>query len=83
MIESEKLNKALRAIHDLIIQARILTMDLSKQEMFEFLDGLEYLPNLLAQEDDMTIQFESFLEQLCIENNCVHIFKRYKMRSKR
>ena len=40
MVQREKTQKAILAIHNLIIRARMLVFDISKVKMFELLDEI-------------------------------------------
>ena len=50
MVQREKTQKAILAIHNLIIRTRMLVFDFSKEQMFELLDEIEYLPALILIE---------------------------------
>ncbi|WP_224994346.1 hypothetical protein [Cesiribacter sp. SM1] len=81
MIEERKLNKAIQAIQDLIIEARKLAyQEIPGKELAEFLDGLEYLPALIVEGGDSTNLFESYLEEFCNRNNCLSVLNKYKIR---
>jgi len=65
MIDPKKLSAAIRAIQDIIIQARLMAY---QQESFEklavLLDHAEYLPGLMLEEDDRTQNFADYLAQI-------------------
>ena len=76
MIHIDKQSKAMEAIHDLIIMARMLTQN-NPDKLFDFLDRLEYLPALILEERENTAFFEQFLQELCEQYDCQHIFNKY------
>ncbi|KFF03859.1 hypothetical protein [Chryseobacterium luteum] len=79
MIKTEKLNNSILAIQDLIIRARSLAyQNVSMEILAEFLDGLEYLPALILEQDDRTDLFESFLEELCTKYSFLEVLDKYK-----
>ena len=81
MIESKKQKKAIQAIQDLIIEVRNLAyQNYPSKDLAEFLDGVEYLPALIVEENDRTELFEIFLTDLCVRNNCMSVVNRYESR---
>ncbi len=81
MIENNKNNKAIQAIQDLIIEARSMAShNVASNDLVEFLDHLEYFPALVVEDNDRTEMFEDYLREVCRNNDCIHVFNRYKMR---
>lgn len=79
MIKEEKLSKSLSALQDLIIRARNLAyQNHPSKKLAELLDGIEYLPALIIEEEDQTELFEHFLEELCIQYNFPEILNKYR-----
>jgi hypothetical protein len=65
MISTEKAQNALRALNHVLVLARKMAYDgVSHKEIAEVLDIAEYLPRLLAAEDDRTPAFRQCLEDL-------------------
>ncbi len=78
MIDKEKNSKAIKAIQDLIIKGRILAFEkVDHSEMFDFLDGVEYLPGLIIAESNTTKQFEDHLKSMCSDFDCIEVWNRY------
>ena len=77
MVQREKTQKAILAIHNLIIRARMLVFDFSKEQMFELLDEIEYLPALILIEENETILFENYLKNVCEKYKFTDILRRY------
>lgn len=70
--------KAIKAIHSLIIEVRIMVGNKEDNEqIFNILDELEYLPALLLENKDNTEVFNSYLKGICETYNLNHIYKRY------
>lgn len=81
MIAENKLKKALQAIQDLIIEARILAYEnISNKDIAEFLDSIEYLPALIIEEKDRTQLFENYLYSIFNTHNCLNVIKKYRRR---
>lgn len=80
MIATHKQKKAIQAIHDLMIEARVFAAEeRSHEQLFRFFDHLEYLPALMLEEKDQTIFFEEYLEGICLEFNCMRAIKGYRL----
>ena len=78
MISEQKKDKALKAIHDLIIKARILTSEhIPNEKMFEFLDSVEYLPALMMESNNKTEFFQEYLKEICVRYDCIYIYENY------
>lgn len=79
MLQASKREKAIKAIHSLIIETRILTGNKSSHEkLFSFLDELEYLPALMLQHNkDTTEDFDLYLKEICEKNGLMFIYKAY------
>lgn len=79
MVVANKNKQALTAIHDLLIEARILAyQNIEGKDLAELLDGIEYLPALLLEENDNTELFETYLNELCLSHGYTHISTKYK-----
>lgn len=76
---NEDSKKLFEAIHALIIEARIMTGNKTNHEdIFDFLDHLEYLPALVIESNDRTNFFEQYLLGICQEYNCMRIYNKYR-----
>lgn len=65
MIPTEKSQNAMRALNHVLALARKMAHDgVAHKEIAEVLDIAEYLPRLLAAEDDRTSAFRQCLEDL-------------------
>lgn len=81
MIQDDKQNKAIKAIQDLIIQARIVAFNehpYPDTPLLNFLNELEYLPALMLEETDQTFFFEDSLEEICQTYDCGYILNKYR-----
>ena len=77
MINESKQKAALQAIHNLIIQSKIMAGGTGSTMLFEFLDHVEYLPGLILESQDQTATFEAYLKQICEDYKLDYIFKFY------
>jgi hypothetical protein len=67
MIPDGKMNNALAALNAVLVTARKLAYDQrAHQQIAEVLDAAEYLPRLLADEEDQTAAFRETLVGLTI-----------------
>lgn len=81
MIIEKKHRAEIDAIRDLIIHGRWLTFEgISKDLMIDFLDKVEYLPELVLNEKSTTQSFEEYLQMICENFDCMEILVRYKKR---
>ena len=65
MIQSEKLNNALAALNAVLVTARKLAYDQRPhKQIADVLDTAEYLPRLLADQEDRTDEFRKALVDL-------------------
>jgi hypothetical protein len=65
MISAEKASLALKAIHELIIQARFMAYnDQDHRVIAELLDYTELLPCLILEQSDRTKEFREVLAQI-------------------
>ncbi|MFP9114700.1 GTP-binding protein EngB [Flavobacterium sp. RHBU_3] len=79
MVREEKLNNAIKAVHDLIIKTRALAYEnYPALALAKLLDEMEYLPALILEEKDQTEFFESYLEHICKQYNFPEILLRYQ-----
>lgn len=70
--------KALKAIHSLIIETRIMVGNKEGyDQIFNLLDDLEYLPALLLEKKDNKEMFNSYLKEMCESYKLNHIYNRY------
>ncbi len=66
MIREVKKDRALRSIHDLLVEARILAFEnISSEEMAEYLAKVEYLMVLIIEEEDNTDIYAKNLQKIC------------------
>ncbi len=71
MVKPEKAKHALHALQAVIIRARSMAYDLGNaQELAELLDDAEYLPDLLAREEDETENYRRILEKVAGRHKC-------------
>lgn len=62
MVAPEKINSALKAIQHLVILARKMAYDKEDHaRIAALLDGTEYLPGLMLEEEDRTEAFREYL----------------------
>lgn len=79
MIKEEKIRKSISAIHSLLIKIKMMTVNnTSHLEMYNFIDDVEYLPQLILDQDDKTMVFEKYLEEICEKFDIPEIIKRYR-----
>lgn len=79
MINPIKEKKAIVVIHDLLIQLKIMSVNNKPHlEMYNFIDKLEYLPQLIIDDEDRTLIFDQCIEKLCEDHNLPLIIHRYK-----
>lgn len=78
MIKNENLNRSVIAVHDLIIHVKIMTVNnIPHGEMYSFIDDIEYLPQLITNEEEQSNLFEEELRKICEKYNLMPIFKKY------
>lgn len=75
MINQDKETKAIKAIYDLIIVAKVMAGN--GENVFAFLDSIEILPALLLEEKNKTRQFELYLQTICNEYDCKFPYVNY------
>jgi hypothetical protein len=79
MIRQENHNSSIEAIHSLIIQIKLMTVNNKPHlEMYHFIDDIEYLPQLIVSDEDQTALFDEQLEKICQKYNLFAIFNKYK-----
>lgn len=79
MISEDYEKKAIRAVQDLIIHTRNLAYQNQPiHTIAELLDGIEYLPALMLENEDRTELFGQFLEEICRKYDFLEVFERYK-----
>lgn len=79
MIRPEKHTQSIEAIHDLIIQIKLMTVFKKPHlEMYHFIDEVEYLPQLMMSEEDKTALFEEELDNICLKYNLISVLEKYK-----
>lgn len=64
MIASNKASQALLAIQKIAIAARCYAGDKEVDLLFNLLDDLEYLPALILENKDNTIEFHRYLQHM-------------------
>lgn len=81
MVSKEKEKIALKAIHNLLVQARWFSGSKHPhKKLFDFLDGVEYLPALMLQKENQTVHFESYLKGICKEHDCMWVWTHYQLK---
>lgn len=74
--------KALRAIHRLLIQGRTLAYEnvFDNQQWAWFFDEMDYLMGMIVtwEDKDMSRPFETQLEIVCAKAGARHIFEEFK-----
>lgn len=79
MIRPEKHIQSIEAIHNLIIQLKVMTVfNKPHLEMYNFIDAIEYLPQLMMGEVDKTALFEEELEKICLKYNLISVLEKYR-----
>lgn len=79
MIKEKKLKKSIEAMHDLLIKLKVMTVNNSPHlEMYNLIDDLEYLPQLMTDEEDRTDLFDQSLKELCRKYNFSDVIKKYE-----
>ena len=79
MIRPEKHIQSIEAIHNLIIQVKLMTVfNKPHLEMYNFIDEVEYLPQLMMFEEDKTALFEEELEKICLKYNLISVLEKYR-----
>jgi hypothetical protein len=67
MIPTEKAQNALRSLNHVLVLTRKMAYDrVAHKDVAEVLDIAEYLPRLLAEQDDQTSAFRKCLEDLAV-----------------
>jgi len=46
--------------------------------MYNFIDAIEYLPQLMMGEEDKTALFEEELEKICLKYNLIAVLEKYR-----
>lgn len=83
MISSIAERIALTAVHDLLVQGRIMSVKKASPEtFFKFFDDVEYLQILVISVDDWKPVFEMYLKEMCERFDCESVWTRYERRSK-
>jgi hypothetical protein len=78
MGKPEKARHALHALQAVIIRARSMAHDLGNaQDLTEILDDAEYLPDLLAREEDETENHRRVLEKVARRHRCATALQRF------
>ena len=71
MIAQEKTIPAFAAIQQIFIKARwMIGKRHDLNEVYDLLDGAEYLAGLASETSDKTKTFEDYLEMLCNKHSC-------------
>lgn len=78
MLNQEKQINGIKAIQDLVIEARTnVQNNIAYEKLFYFLDEIEHLTIFLYIEEDSTALFESELNRICHQYNVPYILKKY------
>ncbi len=82
MIHDEKIKLAFAALQEILIIARWrIGKDGNTQDIYDLMDGAEYLAGLACRDDDQTDTFEHYLVALCDKHSCphaIHAFRKTK-----
>lgn len=71
MIKENKIIQAFAALKEISIAARWrFGKDYNPEEIYDLMDGAEYLAGLACRDDDQTNVFESYLEMLSEKHSC-------------
>ena len=79
MIKKEKIVPAFSALQEIFIIARwrIGRKD-ENHDVYDLMDGAEYLAGLACREDDQTIVFEQYLEMLSQKHSCSEALRAFR-----
>ncbi|WP_336733131.1 hypothetical protein [Chryseobacterium sp. VD8] len=78
MVRNKNFNNLINVIHDLMIYVKIMTVNkVSHKEMYDFIDEIEYLTQLIVSEEDQTELFDNGLIRICEKYNLTNIFNKY------
>jgi hypothetical protein len=67
MIHSSKYNAALRALHDILVEARFMAGKAGLKNLHDMLDDAEILPKYIVAEGDNTTNFQRGLESIVMK----------------
>lgn len=78
MVRNRSFNKLILVIHDLMIHVKIMSVNkVPHKEMYDFIDEIEYLPQLIVSEEDQTKLFDNELIRICEKYNLTNILSKY------
>ncbi len=78
MVRNRSFNKLILVIHDLMIHVKIMSVNkVPHKEMYDFIDEIEYLPQLIVSEEDQTELFDNELIRICEKYNLTNILSKY------
>ena len=78
MIAADKLPNALYSLQGVLIHARSLANDpVAAAKLVALLDYAEYLPSLIANQTDETLNFRAVLEEVSHRYNCLFVLQRF------
>ncbi|WP_312090936.1 hypothetical protein [Chryseobacterium sp.] len=78
MVRNKSFNKLTNVIHDLMIHVKIMTVNNAPyKEMYDFIDEIEYLPQLIVSKEDQTELFDNELIRICEKYNLPNILNKY------
>lgn len=78
MIQPEKYERALEAIHSIMIRARFMAYESGAKDIADLLDAAELLPEYVAAEGDMTHEFREMLAGVAqTDRGCTHVLERF------
>lgn len=79
MIRPEKLNSAFHALQQILVRARFMAYNNEDhKKIAKLLDDAEYLPRLMAVEEDETEEFRRYLQAIAEEHPlCAHLLEQF------
>lgn len=79
MINHEKIKPAFAALQEIFIVARWhLGKDINTENIYDLMDGAEYLAGLACRDDDQTDTFERYLVDLCDKHSCPQALRTFR-----
>ncbi|MDO4728762.1 MAG: GTP-binding protein EngB [Bacteroidota bacterium] len=79
MVKEKKQEKALRAIHNSIRHIKMMILQgKTNEEIFNYVDEIEYLPQLLLSKTNATDIFEQQLEKISEKFDYQSLWLRYQ-----
>lgn len=79
MIHDKKIKLAFAALQEIFIVSRWrIGKDGNTQDVYNLLDGAEYLAGLACRDDDQTDTFERYLVAFCDKHSCPQALRAYR-----